>query len=70
MHICTVIKDTVQSLETERNEYVFKRDLDDDSDGAHLNIAILNLRHITKELQEETSSSFFDIFCMINNCAY
>ena len=36
MHICTVIKDTVQSLKTERNKYVFKRDLDDDSDGAHL----------------------------------
>ena len=36
MHICTVIKDTVQSLQTERNKYVFKRDLNDDSDGAHL----------------------------------
>ena len=36
MHICTVIKDTVQSLENERNKYVFKRDLNDDSDGAHL----------------------------------
>ena len=36
MHICTVIKDTVQSLLTERNKYVFKRDLNDDSDGAHL----------------------------------
>ena len=36
MHTCTVIKDTVQSLQTERNKYVFKRDLNDDSDGAHL----------------------------------
>ena len=36
MHICTVIKNTVQSLKTERNKYVFKRDLNDDSDGAHL----------------------------------
>ena len=36
MHICTVIKDTVQSLQTERNKYVFKRNLNDDSDGAHL----------------------------------
>ena len=36
MHICTVIKDTVQSLKTERNKNVFKRGLDDDSDGAHL----------------------------------
>ena len=36
MHICTVIKDKVQSLQTERNKYIFERDLDDDSDGAHL----------------------------------
>ena len=36
MNICTVIKDSVQSLLTERKKYVFKRDLDDDSDGAHL----------------------------------
>ena len=35
MHICTVIKDTVQSLYTERNKYVFKRDIND-IDGAHL----------------------------------
>ena len=36
MHICTVIKYTVQSLLPERNKYVFKRDLNDDSDGVHL----------------------------------
>ena len=36
MHICTVIKDKLQSLQADRNKYVFKRDLDDDSDGAHL----------------------------------
>ena len=36
MHICTVIKDTAQSLYTEQNKNVFKRDLNDDSDGAHL----------------------------------
>ena len=36
MHICTAIKDTAQPLQTERNKYVFKRDLNDDSDGAHL----------------------------------
>ena len=36
MHICTVIKDTAQSLLTERNKYVFKRNIHDDSDGAHL----------------------------------
>ena len=36
MQICTVLKDKVQSLQTERNKYVFKRDSNDDSDGAHL----------------------------------
>ena len=36
MHICTVIKDTVQSLSIERNKYVFKRDLNFNNDGAHL----------------------------------
>ena len=36
MYICTVIKDAVQSLLTEQNKYVFKRYLNDDSDGAHL----------------------------------
>ena len=36
MHICTVIKETVHSLQAEQNKYVFKRELNDDSDGAHL----------------------------------
>ena len=36
MHICTVIKDKVQSLYAERNKYVLKRDICYDSDGAHL----------------------------------
>ena len=36
MHVCTVIEDKVQSLQTERNQYVFKRELNDDNDGAHL----------------------------------
>ena len=36
MHICTVIKGTVLSLQTEQNKNVFIRDIDDDSDGAHL----------------------------------
>ena len=36
MHIWTVIKDTVQSLQSEQDKYVFKRDLDGDSDGAHM----------------------------------
>ena len=36
MYICTVIKEKVMSLQTEQNKYVFKQDLCDDSDGAHL----------------------------------
>ena len=36
MHICTVIKDNAQSLQTEGNKYVFKRDINDDSNGACL----------------------------------
>ena len=36
MQICIVIKDTFQSLKTEQGKYVFKRNLDDNSDGAHL----------------------------------
>ena len=35
MHICTVIKEKDQSSKTERNKYVFKGDLNYDSDGAH-----------------------------------
>ena len=36
MHICTVNKEKVQFLLTGRNKYVFKRELNDDSDGSHL----------------------------------
>ena len=36
MHICTVIKDTIQSLQTGRNKHVFKQDMNDVSDVAHL----------------------------------
>ena len=35
MHICTMINDKVQSLQNEQNKHVFKRDLNDDSDGTH-----------------------------------
>ena len=35
-YICSVNKDKVQSLLTERSKYVFKRYLDADSDGAYL----------------------------------
>ena len=36
MHICTVIKEKVLPFFTERNKYVFRQDLNDDSDGAHV----------------------------------
>ena len=36
MHICTVIKEKVQSLQTEQNKFVFKQDLNDDGDGTHM----------------------------------
>ena len=48
MHICTVIKDTVQSLWTERNKYDFKQDLNDDSDGAHLTSFGFNYQHFIR----------------------
>ena len=34
MHICTMTTEKVQSFK--RNKYVFKRDVNDDSDGAHM----------------------------------
>ena len=55
MHICTVIKDTVQSLSTERNKYVFKRDSYDDSDGAHL--ISLGIEFQTEEEAKENERS-------------
>ena len=55
MHICTVIKDTVQSLETEQNRYVFKRDVNDDSDGAHL--ASFGIEFQTEEEAKENERS-------------
>ena len=36
MHICTVIKKKVQSLQTEVTKHIFNQDLNDDSDGAQL----------------------------------
>ena len=55
MHVCTVIKDTVQSLYTERNKYVFKRDLNYDSDGAHL--TSFRIEFQTEEEENERSPS-------------
>ena len=55
MHICTVIKENVQSLLTERNKYVFKRDFDDVSDGAHLTSFEIELQ--TEEEAKENDRS-------------
>ena len=55
MHICTVIKDAVQSLQTERSKYVFKRDLNDDSDEAHL--TSFEIEFQTEEEENERSPS-------------
>ena len=55
MHICTVIKDAVQSLQAERNKSVIKRDLDDDSDGAHL--TSLGIEFQTEEEARENERS-------------
>ena len=55
MHICTVIEDTVQSLQTERNKYVFKRDLDGGSDRAH--VTSLGIEFQTEEEAKENEPS-------------
>ena len=55
MHIYTVIKDTVQSLETGRNKYVFKRDLNNDGDGAYL--ASFGIELETEEEAKENERS-------------
>ena len=51
MHIFAAIKDTVLSLLTEQNKYVFKRNLNDDSDGAHL--TLLGIEFQTEEEAKE-----------------
>ena len=63
MHIWTVIKDTVQSLQTERKKYVFTRDLNDDSDGAHL--TSFGIEFQTEEEAEENERSP----CVASLCA-
>ena len=55
MHICTVNKDNVQSLYSERNKYVFRRDINDDSDGAHL--TSLRIEFQTEEEAKENERS-------------
>ena len=61
MHICTVIKDTVQSLHTEKSKNVFKRDLNDDSDGAHL--TSFGIEFHTEEAKENERSPSVALLC-------
>ena len=58
MHIYTVIKDNVQILQTRRNKYVFKRDLNDDSDGAHLTSFGIELQTEAKEYVRSPSIAY------------
>ena len=57
MDICTVIKDTFQTLLAEQNKYVFKRDLNDDSDGAHLTSFGIDFQTEEEEKEKERSPS-------------
>ena len=62
MHICTVIKDAVQSLQTEQNKNVFKRDLDDDGDGTHLTSFGMEF-HTDEEAKENERSPSVALLC-------
>ena len=62
MHACTVIKEKVQSLCAERNKYDFKRDLNDDSDGAHL--TPFEIEFQTEEESKENSDHQVLTYCV------
>ena len=61
MHICTVIKEKVQSLQTERNKYVLKRNIHDDSDEAHL--TSFEIEFQTEEAKENERSPSAALLC-------
>ena len=61
MHICTVTKEKDQSLSTERNKHVFKRDIDDDCNGAHL--TSLGIEFQTEEANENERSPSVALLC-------
>ena len=61
MHICTVIKEKAKSLQTERNKYVFKRDLNDESDGAYL--TSFGIEFLTEEAKENERSPSDALIC-------
>ena len=62
MHICTVIKNTVKSYYTERDKYIFKRDLNDDCDGAHLTSFGIEFQ-TEEEAKENERSPSVDLLC-------
>ena len=62
MQICTVIKEKVQSLQTERSKYDFKRDFDDDSDWAHL--TSFGIEFQTEEEANENEPSPSVVYCV------
>ena len=57
MHICKVIKDKVQSLQTERNKNVFRRDFNDDSDGVHMTSSGIEFQTEEEAKENERSPS-------------
>ena len=57
MHICTVIKEKVQSLQTQRDKCAFKRDLNNDSDGAHLTSFRIEFQTREEANENERSTS-------------
>ena len=60
MHICAVINQKVQFSYTERNKYVFKWDVDDDSDGAYL--TSFGIEFLTEEETKENIIIIMAIF--------
>ena len=63
MHICTVTKEKVHTLLTERNKYVFKRDLDDESVWAHL--TSVGIEFLTEEAKENERSPTVALLCAV-----
>ena len=57
-----MIKVTLQSLETERNNYFFNRDLHDDSNGAHLTSFGIEFQ-TEEEAKENKRSQIVAILC-------
>ena len=55
-------EEKLKSLKTERNKYVFKRDIDDDSDGAHLTSFGVEFQ-IEEEAKENERSPRVALLC-------